>query len=44
MVVYKRIDGYKVEGISAGTGLIPGSVFTIGTEDEQLGGSWRVLN
>lgn len=44
LVVYKRMDGFKAEGISWGTGLIPGSRFSIGTEDEQLGGSWRVLN
>ncbi len=42
--VYKAISGFKAEAISGGTESIPGSRFTIGTEDEQLGGSWRVLN
>jgi len=44
LTVHKMITGFKAEGISAGTGLLPGSVFAIGTEDELLGGSWRVLN
>lgn len=44
LTVHKIITGFKAEGISAGTGLLPGSVFAIGTEDEWLGGSWRVLN
>lgn len=44
MDVRYTLNGYKAEAISGGTGLIQGSVFTVGTEDELLGGSWRVLN
>ncbi|WP_103665742.1 hypothetical protein [Gracilimonas amylolytica] len=42
--VYKELSGFKAEAIAAGTDSIPGSRLTIGTEDEQLGGTWRVLN
>ncbi|MFP8487969.1 hypothetical protein ACKGJO_02630 [Gracilimonas sp. Q87] len=42
--VYKTLNGFKAEAITGGTELIPGSVFAIGTEDELLGGSWRVMN
>jgi hypothetical protein len=44
MEVHSILNGYKAEAISGGTGLIPGSMFAVGTEDELLGGSWRVLN
>lgn len=37
------IDGFKVEAISAPDARIPGSVLSIGSEDEKLGGVWRAL-
>lgn len=37
------IDGFKVEAISAPDPRIPGSVLSIGSEDEKLGGVWRAL-
>ena len=37
------VDGFKVEAISSPDHRIPGGVLSIGSEDEKLGGSWRVL-
>ena len=37
------IDGFKVEAIAAPDPRIPGSVLSIGSEDEKLGGVWRAL-
>ncbi|RMH89473.1 hypothetical protein EBB59_10275 [Lysobacter pythonis] len=37
------IDGFKVEALSAPDPHIPGSVLSIGSEDEKLGGAWRSL-
>ena len=37
------IDGFKVEAISAPDPRVPGSVLSIGSEDEKLGGVWRAL-
>ncbi len=35
----RTIDGFKVEGLSKG--ILDGTNFTIGTDDEELGGVWR---
>lgn len=37
------IDGFKVEAVSAPDPRIPGSLLSIGSEDEKLGGVWRAL-
>lgn len=37
------VDGFKIEALSAPDTRIHGSVLSIGSEDEQLGGSWRAL-
>ncbi|SIQ55209.1 hypothetical protein [Solilutibacter tolerans] len=37
------VDGFKVEALSSPDGRIPGGVLSIGSEDEKLGGAWRVL-
>ena len=37
------IDGFKVEAVSAPDLRIPGSLLSIGSEDEKLGGVWRAL-
>lgn len=37
------IDGFKVEAVSAPDARIPGSLLSIGSEDEKLGGVWRAL-
>ena len=37
------VDGFKVEALSSPDSRIPGGVLSIGSEDEKLGGAWRVL-
>lgn len=37
------VDGFKVEALSSPDRRIPGGVLSIGSEDEKLGGAWRVL-
>lgn len=37
------IDGFKVEALASPADAIPGSVLSIGTEDENYGGVWRPL-
>ncbi|WP_052074417.1 hypothetical protein [Shewanella mangrovi] len=37
------IDGFKVEALAAPNVNVPGSVMSIGTEDEHFGGVWRPL-
>ena len=37
------VDGFKVEAVSAPDPRISGSVLSIGSEDEKLGGVWRAL-
>lgn len=37
------VDGFKVEALSSPDRRIPKGVLSIGSEDEKLGGAWRVL-
>jgi hypothetical protein len=37
------IDAMKIEALSAPARAIPGSVMSIGTDDEHFGGVWRAL-
>ncbi|WP_229529056.1 hypothetical protein [Planctobacterium marinum] len=41
--IFWQIDGFKVEALAAPSVMVPGSVLSIGTEDESYGGTWRPL-
>lgn len=42
-IIYWQLDGLKVEALAAPTPAVPGSGFSIGTDDENYGGIWRPL-
>ena len=42
-IIFRQLDGLKVEALAAPTPLVPRSGFSVGTDDENFGGIWRPL-